>query len=258
MFAHSQTTTRRLPQMPPPSPDVFSDSDRVEELLPFTLRQVSTQEQLDKAVQVRHTAYARHLPEFAQTLTRPEAADFEEGVVVLLAESKIDGSPLGTMRIQTNEFKPLVLEQSITLPEWLRTCRLAEATRLAVTNEKTGRLVKTVLFKAYYLYCLNTQVSWMVIAGRSPIDRMYERLQFEDVFPELGYIPLRHAGNLPHRVMSFHVATAEDRWRAAGHPLSRFMFDIDHPDILTDDGSQSQPETEPFGQATPAERGMLM
>lgn len=45
-----------------------------EELLPFTVKVVSTQAELYKAVQIRHDAYARHLPEFAETLSKPEAA----------------------------------------------------------------------------------------------------------------------------------------------------------------------------------------
>lgn len=85
----------------------------VEEVLPFTVRLVGDDQDLSKAVQIRHSAYARHLPTFAETLKTPESADSEEGVVVLLAESKLDGSPLGTMRIQTNEFKPLCVEQSV-------------------------------------------------------------------------------------------------------------------------------------------------
>ncbi len=138
-----------------------------EELLPFTVRLVRDEDDLSKAVQIRHSAYARHLPDFAETLKSAETADAENGVVVLLAESKLDGSPLGTMRIQTNQFKPLCLEQSVELPGWLKTLRLAEATRLGVTNEKGGRLVTTVLFKAYYQYCKQIGIEWMVIAGRA-------------------------------------------------------------------------------------------
>ena len=208
-----------------------------EELLPFTVRLVRDQDDLNKAVEIRHSAYARHLPGFAETLKSPERADAEDGVVVLLAESKLDGSPLGTMRIQTNEFKPLCLEQSVELPAWLKTLRLAEATRLGVTNEPGGRLVTTVLFKAFYLYCHQIGVDWMVIAGRSPIDRQYARLLFEDVFPGLGFIPLMHASNLPHRIMSSKVETAEERWAAAKHPLFNFAFRTHHPDIKLDASS---------------------
>jgi hypothetical protein len=202
-----------------------------EERLPFTVRLVRNESDLTKAVQIRHAAYARHLPEFAQTLIAPETADAENGVVVLLAESKLDGSPLGTMRIQTNEFKPLCLEQSVTLPSWLKSLRLAEATRLGVTGEKGGRLVTTILFKAFFQYCQQIGIEWMVVAGRAPVDRTYARLMFEDVFSGMGYIPLAHAGNLPHRVMSFNVETAEVRWAAAKHPLLDFMCHTHHPDI---------------------------
>jgi hypothetical protein len=182
-------------------------------------------------VDIRHSAYARHLPEFAQTLMAAESADAENGVVVLLAESKLDGSPLGTMRIQTNQFKPLCLEQSVKLPTWLKTLRLAEATRLGVTNAKGGRLVTTVLFKAFFQYCQQASIEWMVVTGRAPVDRMYDRLLFSDVFPGVGYIPIQHVGNLPHRVMSFNVETAEERWIEANHPLLGFMCHTHHPDI---------------------------
>jgi len=209
-----------------------------EERLPFTVRLVRNENDLKKAVQIRHAAYARHLPEFAQTLIAPETTDAENGVVVLLAESKLDGSPLGTMRIQTNEFKPLCLEHSVTLPSWLKSLRLAEATRLGVTGEKGGRLVTTVLFKAYYEYCKQIGTEWMVITARSPIDKQYARLLFEDVFPGVGYIPLVHVGNLPHRIMSSNVATAEERWAAAKHPLFNFAFRTHHPDLQLGDPRQ--------------------
>jgi hypothetical protein len=210
-----------------------------EELLPFTVRLVRNEVDLNKAVEIRHAAYARHLPMFAETLKIAETDDAEKGVVVLLAESKLDGSPLGTMRIQTNQYKPLSLEQSIDLPEWLKARPLAEATRLGVTNAKGGRLVTTVLFKAYFQYCQQTGVEWMVITARAPVDRTYDRLLFNDVFPDAGYIPIHHVGNLPHRVMSFNVDTAEERWAAAKHPLFNFIFRTLHSDIQLDSPHQA-------------------
>ena len=203
----------------------------VEEILPFTVRLVRDQKDLTKAVDIRQSAYARHLPEFAETLKVPEATDAQDGVVVLLAESKLDGSALGTMRIQTNQFNPLSLEHSVDLPDWLRVRPLAEAARLGVTDGKSGRLVKTILFKAFFQYCQQTGIEWMVITARSPIDRQYERLLFSDVDPSVGYIPLLHVNNMPHRIMSFEVATAKARWAKANHPLLDFMCYTYHPDI---------------------------
>jgi hypothetical protein len=201
------------------------------ERLPFTIRAVRSESDLLKAVRIRHSAYMRHVPGLAESLSEPEAMDHENGVVVLLAESRLDGSPLGSMRVQTNAYRPLTLERSVSLPEELANSSLAEATRLGVTADRVGRMVKTALFKAFFMYCQQQNIEWMVIAGRSPIDRMYDRLLFADVYPEMGYIPLAHAGNMPHRIMSFEVGTARPRWEEAGHSLFDFVFMTNHPDI---------------------------
>jgi hypothetical protein len=108
---------------------------------------------------------------------------------------------------------------------------LAEATRLGVTEAREGRVVKTFLFKAYYLYCVHAEVDWMVITARKPIDRQYDALLFHDVFGKNEYIPMCHVGNIPHRVMSFNVRQAEPNWRAVSHPLYNLVFEVNHPDI---------------------------
>ena len=175
--------------------------------------------------------YAQLLPDFAETLKVPESTDAQDGVVVLLAESKLDGSALGTMRIQTNRSSPLSLEHSVDLPDWLRVRPLAEAARLGVTDAKSGRLVKTMLFKAFFQYCQQTGIEWMVITARSPVDRQYDRLLFNDVYPSMGYVPVSHMNNIPHRIMSFEVASAQRRWAEANHPLFDFIFRTHHPDL---------------------------
>jgi hypothetical protein len=216
------------------------------ERLPFTVRRVRTAAELSKALRIRVEAYSRHMPEFSETLRHAEAMDGMDGVVIFLAESKLDGSPLGAMRIQTNRFAPLALEQSIELPPALRAASLAEATRLAVVGDKTGSLVKTILFKAYFLFCEAAGVEWMVVTGRSPIDRQYQRLLFDDVVPGLGYVPIRHVNNIPHRVMSFEIGTAQERWRAANHPLYNFIVHTVHSDI--DIGMPLSPRKQSRGQ----------
>lgn len=161
-----------------------------EELHPFTVRLVRDEDDLNKAVQIRHSAYARHLPDFAETLKSAENADADNGVVVLLAE----------------------------------------ATRLGVTNEKGGHLVTTVLFKAYFQYCQQIGIEWIVVTGRAPVDRMYDRLLFKDVYPGMGYIPLSHVSGLPHRVLSQEVDSVEPNWAAAKQPLYEFFFHTHLPD----------------------------
>lgn len=201
-----------------------------EERLPFTIRVVRDDNALQKAVAIRQAAYARHVPTFAAKLGAPEPNDHDQGSVVLLAESRLDGSPVGTMRIQTNRFRDLAIAQSVELPAWLRNKSMAEATRLAVALGRAGRVVKTTMFKSFFLYCREAEIEWMVIAARPPLDRQYEALMFEDLFPG-QFIPMRHGNNIPHRVLAFDVRNAEARWNEAGHPLLDFMCHTHHPDI---------------------------
>lgn len=201
------------------------------ERLPFTVRTVDSDERLRKAVSIRHRAYGRHVPSLAELLRIPEPNDHDPGCVVLVAESKLDGEPLGTLRIQTNRFRPLAIEASVALPASLADCSLAEATRLGVSEGRIGHIVKTMLFKAFYQYCLEAGIDWMVIGARAPLDRMYERLLFGDVFPGAPLVPLKHAGNIPHRILAFEIATADERWRAARHPMYDLFVNTRHPDI---------------------------
>jgi len=201
------------------------------EILPFTVRIAQDEAAINKAVGIRYAAYARHVPALASKLTEPEQFDFEDGMLVLIAESKLDGTALGSMRIQTNQYRPLLLEGSVELPLKYVGKSLAEATRLGITPDRTGRLAKLIMFKAMFMWCIEHGVDWMVIAARSPLDRQYEALMFEDVFPGVGFQPMRHAGNIPHRVFSHDMASGQRRWAEAEHPLYDMFFNTDHPDI---------------------------
>ena len=204
---------------------------QVVERLPFTVRLVQRYADLAKAVGIRQAAYARHLPDFASTLHRPEAADFADGAVVMLAESKLDGSALGSVRIQTNFTHPLELEAAVALPLWLQARRLAEVTRLGVGQGRMGHLVKTALVKGCFEYCEYNEVDWVVVTCRSAVERHYEQLLFTDVFTDNQAIRLPHVGNIEHRVMAFEMATGEARWEAARHRLLPFFRHTRHPDI---------------------------
>jgi hypothetical protein len=201
------------------------------ERLPFTIKRVQSDDDLRKAVQIRHSAYSRHVPEFAQTLREPEHSDYADSTIVLLAESKLDGSPLGSMRVQTNQSRKLSVEESVALPGWLQGRRLAELSRLGVDGGRIGRLVKIALFKGCFEYCEENQIDYLVLTGRAPVDRQYDQLLCTDVFEDKAAVPLRHVGNIPHRIMAFEIATGQQRWEAANHPLLNFFRHTRHPDI---------------------------
>jgi hypothetical protein len=201
------------------------------ERLPFTVSIVGTEAELAKAVSIRADAYGRHMPEFGEKLRVAEETDSEPGVIVLLAQSKLDGSPLGTLRIQSNAYKSLKVEQSVSLPRWLRDRPLVEGSRLGIVSGSIGRLVKMVLIKATLMYCEQEGIDWAIVAARAPLDRQYDQMMFEDLFPEQGFIPMRHGNNIPHRVLGFEIETGHQRLVDANHPLLKFMRYTDHSDI---------------------------
>jgi hypothetical protein len=88
-----------------------------------------------------------------------------------------------------------------------------------------------MLFKALFLYCEQEQIDWLIITARSPIDREYDAMLFEDVFEHRQFMPMAHVGGLPHRVMAGEVGVARQRWGEAKHPLFKFVFQTHHPDI---------------------------
>lgn len=231
-------TPRRvlMPAMPIHAPNPPSMQ---EELLPFTVRLVRDEEDLNKAVQIRHSAYARHMPTVAETLTAPEQADTEDGVAVLLAESKLDGSPLGSLRIQTNRYRALSLQKSVELPRKFEDIPLAQVSRLGIAQGTIGRLVKLILIKASFQYCEQNEIEWAMVAARAPLDRQYQQLMFEDIFPGSPYIPLPHMNNVPHRVMGFEIETGQVRWSQAAHPMLKFFSGTHHPDIDIHDHATS-------------------
>lgn len=204
---------------------------RPTESLPFTIRCVRSETDLDKAVAIRHSAYGRHLPELAARFTTPEPSDLDGSSRVLVALAKLDGMPLGSMRFRTNQHQPLDLEQSVTLPESLRHRVLTEATRLAVSQAAVGRVVKAMLLKAMFLQCEASGVDCIVAAARSPMDRFYQWLYFEDVFAGGDFVPMAHAGMIPHRVMSCDIAATKRRWIEVDHPWYPLFFEMHHPDI---------------------------
>ena len=199
--------------------------------LPFVIRLARTDDQLRRAASVRAEAYGRHVPSLARLLTEPEPVDRQRGTVVFLAEAKDDGAAVGTIRIQTNRAVPLRIEESVELPDELQDRMLVEVTRLAVVAGRRGALVKYALFKALHRFCLATQVDWMVIGARPPLDRGYRALDFQDLVPDGAPVPLRHSNDIPHHVLGFEVISAERRWREQRHPLYDFMCGQFHPDI---------------------------
>jgi len=221
-----------MPRIPPAFPVVSTAT------LGFTLRPARHRADLLDACRVRAAAYGHHLPGQAGPLARPDALDGQPGSALLLARDKASGRAIGTLRIQHNQHAPLPLEASLILPHKWASARRAEITRLAVLPG-TDAALRLLLMKACYLYCLASQVRWLVIGARSPaLIRIYRRLGFADVLGPDDLVPLAHAGGLPHRILALDIVAAERTWLTAGHGLYPFMIETWHPDLQLFDEPQ--------------------
>ena len=197
----------------------------------FRIRIVRNEEQLLRAVHIRAEAYERHWPNLYMQLQAPELQDRDSNSLIFLAEDKVDGRPVGTMRVDTNLGTPLPLNPTVELPSAMMGQTIAYVTRLGVKQGPEGSLVKLALFKSLHRYCLAKQLAWMLVGVRPPGDRDYVRLGFADVREGGGPVPIGSSGGVPVRLMNFEVISAERRWNQSKNPLYKFMFSDYHPDI---------------------------
>ncbi len=197
----------------------------------FSVRIATTDGDFREACAVRAAAYGHHDPELGPKFGHVEPLDQQEGTAVFLCRDKTSGEGIGTARIQVSAFGPLMLENSLTLPEWLAKRPRAQISRLAVLSG-ADPLVKLSLMKASYQYCLAAQVRWMVIGARNnALIRNYRSLGFKDVFGSGEWMPLASGGGLPHQILAFDVAGAKAAWQATKNRLYGFMTETVDADL---------------------------
>jgi hypothetical protein len=215
----------------PPARPYSIAPERVEHL-PFTVRVVTTPQDLEKAVEVRASAYTRHMPSLGQSLQTPEAEDLKSDVLVLLAERKFDGQPVGSLRLQSNVRRPLRLQGEAALLEAFADRRLVESTRLGVDLGATSKVVTAALVKTVYEICHAAGVDYNVTGGRRSMAQVFRSLQFDEL--EGGPFPISFGNNIPHWIFVMPTLEFEARLRKARHWYYEFLATTEHPDIHID------------------------
>jgi len=203
--------------------------------LPFTIRLVSSQDDLERVCLQRAQAYGRHQPDLVTrlTLSKPETEDLRKDVLILMAESKETGEVVGALRLQTNLNQPLRFETELDLPERFRNKHLLEAGRMTVRNGPEGRMVLPALVKAAFEISYRVGIDFSLLIGRAPIDRMYHAMQFQDMFDGEKVVTSAQPG-VPVTLFYMDMPQADPRWIAAECPLYGFMAQTLHPDIDID------------------------
>lgn len=196
--------------------------------LPVTIRVASTDADLRKVLAVRAAAAGKPSTSSA---TGPETWDQRPNATLLIAESRIDGDALGSLRILASERGRLMVEDRVALPQSLRAVSVAEASCLAVKAGRNATLVRLMLWKAFHRYCLAAQVDTMLIAVRESALRQYEWLGFHDPQPAPVRFSPDGTGPATHRLLTLGVFEAHERSLQGGHPLHDFFFVERHPEI---------------------------
>lgn len=207
-------------------------SDSTSQLLPFWIAKAETSQELELAARARQVAYGKHLPQFGEKLATPDADDLHPDSAVLLAYSKLDGTCIGTVRIQIANQQQLRLEDSFLLPSALRKGRIAEISRLAIPSRSNSLTLRLMLIKAAYWYSRANLVERCFLCVRYPVDRQYRRFDLDDVMTNDEFVPMKHIGMIPHRILWFDVFNIEARWLLSSNPLHSVYFSNSHPDLL--------------------------
>lgn len=209
----------------------YSVSAERTEALPFRVHLVDDAQDLAKAVEIRSSAYLRHLPNLGETLRTTESEDLRSDVLLLIAERKIDRRAIGSMRLQPNFNRPLRIEGEMALPEAYKGRRLVETTRLGVENGISGTLVMVALVKAAYEICHACGIDHAFAAGRRSMAELFRSLCYDELG---GPIPVSYANNVPHWIFAIPIREVDLRLRAKGHAYYDFMARTEHPDIEID------------------------
>jgi hypothetical protein len=183
----------------------FSQAPKIHKhSLSFKVRIARTPQELQAACRVRALSYGNHLPQLHATLMEPDLLDADENTVVVLCVDKASDAAVGTARFQTNAGGLLLIEHSVTVPESMRSDTRAEITRLSAVAG-ADPLVKLCLMKASYLFCMATQVRWMVAVER----------EGQTLFGGANGIDIGHAFDLAPKIvgnaLDTHLARIDPR-----------------------------------------------
>jgi hypothetical protein len=206
------------------------DPDR-RQLLPFRVRLASTPQDLQSVVEIRASAYARHLPALAETLRTAEREDHRSDVLLLIAERKLDRRPVGTMRLEPNFHAPLRIERELALPSTFLNRRLVETTRLGVQNGIGGTMVMAALVKAAFEICHAWGFDYGLAVGRRSMAELFGSMCFDAVG---GPVRLSYSKTVPFWIFAIPVVQWEERLRIRDHFYFEFMARTEHPDINID------------------------
>lgn len=217
------------------SPDVHSQATKRRPVrsLPFVVRLASSERDLLDVVSLRSKTYSRHNAPAARLVRSLEEEDLRGDGLILVARSKIDGTAIGSVRVQTRVQRPLMVESAMQLPHDVASANPIELMRGSITNGLPGRTVSASFAKATFLLCRKFAFSHVIVTCREPVDLMYRAYRFDELLGG-ALIELPYSPGARHKVLCLPMNEATERWRSQNPPLFELMLNIEDPDIQVD------------------------
>lgn len=202
--------------------------------LPFTLRLARTEDDVERVARQRAQAYGKHQPDLVErlSLSLPESEDLRDDAVILMAESRQDGSVVGSLRLTTNINTPLRFEKEFSLDARFQNRPMLEAGRMTAAGGVAGRMVVPALIKVTFEICYRTGIDYLLLIARSPIDRMYKAMQFQDMFGRK--VVTSAQPGVPVTLFFMDILQVDTRFQAHNVAVYPFMAETEHPDIDID------------------------
>lgn len=203
------------------------------QILGFTVRPLTSAQDLPRVQALRAAAYGHHLPHLADQFGKADPLDLHRDVLIFVAEDKITGDIVGSCRIQINASGPLQIHSCMEPPPEHAGKLVSEITRMVVAPTYGDPMVRMALVKAAHLNSIASQISGIYAGSRAALLRQYRSLGFSFLFPDKREIPLSYASGIPHHVLWLDSIRAEHDWRSSGNKGRHydFIFTSYTPDI---------------------------
>lgn len=212
---------------------MFNQIGLPEEPLPFVVKRLENQEELNKLTELRCLCYGHHFPQMREALIKPQECDFFDSTVNIIAINKADGRLLGAIRTETNRGHKLSLQDDLDIPDYFLQGCLATATKFCIRPNSHGKWVRLALFKSFFMSLVMLKADNVIITARRELESFYQKnLCDVDLYVDNPYRKIRSIGNIEHRIYAMSVDRLYVRWVTTPHPYMGFLEDIRHPDII--------------------------
>jgi hypothetical protein len=221
-FTLNEQTERRAPRP--------YDLEKSIGTLPFVVKFARVKNPIKKIQDLRQETFGEHYPDLVSFMRDEDKRDWQDGSIVLYAQSKITGEIVGSLRATDNLKRPIQYEREVQLPEYLQGKVLASTNRFVIARGPGAAIVKMALIKAMYLYVVAIQIPFVMLAAMPPANRLYQRLGFKSVFASERMFRL---SDFPKPITLLVIETEffASELKQRNIPFYEFIFKRTHPDI---------------------------